>query len=99
MSVTTNEELTDILEIHHINLVMINGNHYNDVKKLGSVEKVCKFLKSENINEMERIVGVEESSEQEKFEIAKKMLKKNTNIDFISEITGLTIDEISNIKF
>ena len=154
-SVTTNEELTDILEIHHINLAMINGKCYNDVKELSSVEKVGKFLKSENINEMERIVGedmkdildkvmelsnderlvglyneeelqkakevaiktesfengmkagveegikqgVQQGSKQEKLEIAKKMLEKNTNIDFISEVTGLTIDEISNIKF
>ena len=42
--------------------------------------------------------GMEEGSKKEKIEIAKKMLDKKMDIAIISEITGLTIEEINNIK-
>ena len=42
--------------------------------------------------------GYSAGKQQEKIEIAKKMLSKNTNIDFIVECTGLTIEEINNLK-
>ena len=42
--------------------------------------------------------GYEKGKQDEKFEIAKKMLEKNSDIDFISECTGLNIDEINNLK-
>jgi len=38
--------------------------------------------------------GIEKGVEKERFAIAKKMLKKGSEPDFISEITGLTIEEI-----
>ena len=41
-----------------------------------------------------RIEGIQTN----KIETAKKMLAKNVDIDFISEITGLTKEEIENIK-
>jgi len=42
--------------------------------------------------------GREEGIQTNKIETAKKMLAKNVDIDFISEITGLTKEEIENIK-
>jgi len=35
---------------------------------------------------------------EEKKEIAKRMLNKGLNISFISEITGLTAEEVSELK-
>ena len=39
-----------------------------------------------------------EGLDEGKIEIAKKMLEKNSDISFISECTGLTIEEINNLK-
>ncbi len=42
--------------------------------------------------------GIEKGIEIEKINIAKGMLNENIDIDIISKITGLSIDEIKNIK-
>ena len=42
--------------------------------------------------------GIEQGIEQKNIEIAKKMLAKDTDINFISEITGLSIEEINKIN-
>jgi len=40
--------------------------------------------------------GIEKGKTQEKFEMAKAMLKENIDINVISKITGLTKEEINN---
>ena len=47
------------------------------------------------LNAMEK--GKEEGIEEEKIEVAKKMLDKNMSIEDISDITGLSIDEIKKL--
>ncbi|MBQ8218903.1 MAG: hypothetical protein IJZ79_04045, partial [Bacilli bacterium] len=42
--------------------------------------------------------GFEQGIEQKNIEIAKKMLAKDTDINFISEITGLSIEDINKIN-
>jgi predicted transposase/invertase (TIGR01784 family) len=42
--------------------------------------------------------GIFKGSKQEKIEIAKSMLKKNLDIETISECTGLTKEEIEKLK-
>ncbi|MBQ4262802.1 MAG: hypothetical protein IJB83_00970, partial [Bacilli bacterium] len=42
--------------------------------------------------------GIVSGIEQRNIEIAKNMLNENTDISFISKITGLTIEEIEKIK-
>lgn len=42
--------------------------------------------------------GLREGIEQEKVNIAKKLLSKNIEVDEIKEIVGLTEDEINNLK-
>ena len=42
--------------------------------------------------------GEEKGIEKGKIETAKKMLAEGCNVDFISKITGLTVDEINNLK-
>ena len=42
--------------------------------------------------------GMEKGEQKKQIEIAKKMLSKDSNIDFISECTGLSVEEIDNLK-
>ena len=42
--------------------------------------------------------GIEQGIKQRNIEIAKKLLKTDSNIHFISEITGLTIKDINELK-
>jgi predicted transposase/invertase (TIGR01784 family) len=41
--------------------------------------------------------GIEKGSHEEKITIAKKLLNKNLSLDEISEITGLSTEDISNL--
>ena len=41
--------------------------------------------------------GINEGKQNEKIEIARKMLEKSSDINFISECTGLSIEEINNL--
>ena len=42
--------------------------------------------------------GLERGTEQSKKEIAKNMLKKDLDISLISEVTGLSNEQINNLK-
>ena len=42
--------------------------------------------------------GIEQGINKRNIEIAKNMLKQNLSIDMISSITGLSIEEINNLK-
>ncbi len=41
---------------------------------------------------------IEEAKEEEKLKIAKKLLKQNISLDIILSATGLTKEEIENLK-
>ena len=56
-------------------------------------EKLQKTLISEAKHE-----GHAEGSKQEKIEIAKNMIKENTDIEFICKVTGLTKEEIESLR-
>ena len=60
-----------------------------------------KGAKTEWLLEDMRLTGRNEGriegKTEEKLEIAKNMLKQNMNIDLISNITGLSIEEIENL--
>ena len=43
--------------------------------------------------------GIQQGIQQEKIAIAKNMKKQNIDIETICKITGLTIEEIKNIKY
>jgi predicted transposase/invertase (TIGR01784 family) len=42
--------------------------------------------------------GLQEGKKEREIQIAKNLLLKNQSFDFISEITGLSIDEIKEIE-
>lgn len=46
----------------------------------------------------EKRISYNEGMEQKQIEIAKSMLNKNIEINLISELTGLTEEEINNLK-
>ena len=55
-----------------------------------------------NIRESGYIDGLVEGEtmgkKEQKIEIAKNMLKENSNIEFISKVTGLSLEEIESLK-
>ena len=42
--------------------------------------------------------GIEQGSLDKSYEIARNMLKENTDIEFISKVTGLNIDQIKKLE-
>ncbi len=56
-------------------------------------EEGHKVGKEEGLKE-----GREEGAKQKSFDIAKKMLEKGIDIETISELTGLTAEEVSMLK-
>jgi len=64
-------------------------------------EKMDNFVNGINLADAEKKgleQGFEQGSKNEKLEIAKNMLNKKMDMEIISEITGLTNDEIENLK-
>ena len=72
-------------------------------------EDRIKYIKSMNTerdtyNQIEyaretgREEGREEGAKKKSFDIAKRMLKKKIDIETISELTGLTAEEVSMLK-
>ena len=66
---------------------MYNTNK-NYAKKTGIEEGIKRGIKQ----------GMNVGKKEEKIKIAKNMLKKNFDIDSISEITNLTKEEIKNLE-
>lgn len=74
----------------------------NETLKLNNNDDFVKYLSDED---EERLLknsfiekGIEQGIEQNKISTAKKMLEKNIDIDSIKEITGLSLDEIKELK-
>ena len=74
----------------------------NEALKLNNNDDFVKYLYDED---EERLLknsfieqGIEQGIEQNKISTAKKMLEKNIDIDSIKEITGLSLDEIKELK-
>ena len=67
----------------------IELNNDDDFVKLMSDEEEERLLKNSYIQE-----GIE----QQTIELTKNMLKENIDINQISKITGLSINEINNLK-
>ena len=86
----------------------IELNNDDDFVKLMSDEEEERLLKNSYIQEgieqgIEKGIeqgiekGIKEGIEQQTIELTKNMLKKNIDINQISEITGLSIDKITKL--
>ncbi len=68
-----------------------------DFKRL--VESRARFIRIQNTEKSyAREEGKEEGRKEEKIEIAKKLLLENIDIEKISKITELSIEEIEKLK-
>ena len=86
------------------------NKYMNEIKKVNgktvfkrfiSYEQDKEFIKNTEINEAREEgieQGIEQGSYESKIEIAKTMLNKNMKSEDISEITGLSLNEIKKIK-
>ena len=79
-------------------------NNDDDFVKFMSDEDEERLLKNSYIQEgfdkgIEQGIeqGIEKGIKQQTIELTKNILKKNADINFISEITGLSIDEINKL--
>ena len=62
-----------------------------------SAEEDARKMENSHLDEA-RAEGKSQGKNERNIEIAKNMLSKNMNIKLISEITGLTEDEINSLK-
>lgn len=77
-----------------------------NLERINDDEDFVKWIDKETEAEMferTRILvaeekGLQQGEKNKQFEIAKNMLSKNTDIEFISEVTGLTQEEINRLK-
>ena len=72
------------------------------VIELNQDEEFVRFATDEEDMQMmlnsERFLGEEKGREERNIEIAKSMLEKKCEITLISEVTGLSIEEIEKLK-
>ena len=91
------QELAEIKEIRKASLKL--DTMYLDEKEKNYYEGQQKFLLDENSRLKEAVekAGVEAKT-QEKIEIAKNAIKKGADNNFISEITGLTPEQVQELR-
>ena len=87
-----NEKIVKELERLSMNDKFVDEYDYENVQR--------KLVNSVRIEGYDNgvIVGYENGVKQEKIDIAKKMLSKTTDIEYIAEITDLSIQEINSLK-
>jgi len=62
------------------------------------IEEYARNYALEKAEERGIKTGIIEGEKLKQVEIAKRMIKKETDINFISECTGLSIEEINNLN-
>lgn len=94
----TNEEL--------VNMSTVSNERIREAReqldKIQSDPELMERIRLEEAYEMDVAMSINQAKKEgkieEKIETAKKMLKLGTDIDFISEVTGLTPKEIEELK-
>jgi len=61
------------------------------------LDEYCSTMAIVDAKKEGKLEGKAEGKKEEKIEIARNMLSKNSNVQFISECTGLSIDEINKL--
>ena len=80
-----------IVDKYITNVTIVNDNP--EFQKYMSEEEDKRKIQNSLISEAKN-----EGISEEKVNIAKNMLKKNVSMEDISDITGLSVEEIENIK-
>ena len=76
---------------------LIDLSNDSDVISAYEKEKIEKYAFDVALKEKEA-KGKKEGKKEEKIEIAKNLLNENIDINIISKTTGLSLDEINNLK-
>lgn len=94
-----------------LKIYLIGGKNVNELE--GSIVTLAQKLKTEGFDEgraegmnegiekgrVEGInEGIEKGANQRNFDIAETMLKEKSDIDFISKVTELSIEEIKKLQ-
>ena len=85
----------DIVDKYITNVTIVNDNP--EFQKYMSEEEDKKKIQNSLLSEA-RENGINDGISKEKVSIAKNMLNKNISIEDISDITGLSVEAIENIK-
>ena len=89
----------DIVDKYITNVTIVNDNP--EFQKYMSEEEDKKKIQNSLLSEARENGindGISKGVSQEKVNIAKNMLNKSISIEDISDITGLSVEEIENIK-
>ncbi|CDD28515.1 putative uncharacterized protein [Clostridium sp. CAG:433] len=89
----------DIVDKYITNVTIVNDNP--EFQKYMSEEEDKKKIQNSLLSEARENGindGISKGASQEKVNIAKNMLNKSISIEDISDITGLSVEEIENIK-
>jgi len=82
--------------------IMSNDTPFITSLEKEQIEEYCHKIALEDAEERGKEIGLSEGKEiginERNIEIARKMLEKQSDISFISECTGLSIDEIKKLK-
>ena len=88
----------DIVDKYITNVTIVNDNpEFQKYMSEEDKKKIQNSLLSE-AKETGYTSGINDGISKEKVSIAKNMLNKNISIEDISDITGLSVEEIENIK-
>lgn len=89
----------DIVDKYITNVTIVNDNP--EFQKYMSEEEDKKKIQNSLLSEARENGindGISKGVSQEKVSIAKNMLNKNMSIEDISDITGLSVEEINKLK-
>ena len=102
-------ELTDYIKIYNVGIDKYIKNYYNNDKKFTKGEEEQKqyeevmYEKGLNQGIVQGVLqgkqqGLSEGIEKNKIDTAKKMLELNMDLETISKVTGLSIDQIESLR-
>ena len=75
-----------------------NNSEFISQLEKQQIEEYAREIALEQAKEESKQIGIDEGERLKQIEIAKKMLQKGSDIIFISECTGLSVEEINKLK-
>ena len=78
--------------------IMSNDTEFITSLENKQIEEYCHKIALEDAEEKGLKEGIIQGEKSKQLEIAKKSLEQNLDINVISTITGLSIEEINNLK-
>ena len=99
----SDESILSMLDMDLEELLNVKGDRFmeklkNEAIYLNNDEEFVKYMPDDVEERLFMNSYIQKGIDNEKIEIAKKMLQKNTDINLISEITGLSKEEINKIN-